>query len=74
MYKIMETTNRKTITDNLSKYCHLQKSDQTVIEVTQWSNSEGFDITLDDKIYSFTEGELEAMYLLSKIYFRETQE
>ena len=61
----MKTENRKSISDDLKKYDFLAKDDD-FITVTEWTNGEGFDITINDRIYSFTIGELEAIWYLVK--------
>lgn len=61
----MEKTNRKSIHTNLSKFDVLAKKDD-FIEVTEWTNSEGFDITINDKIFSLTHGQLKAIYYLTQ--------
>ena len=48
--------DRKSISDDLSKYKYLAKPDE-FIEVTEWSNSEGWDITINDKQFSLHEDE-----------------
>ena len=67
----MDIVNRKSINDNLRKYDHLAK-ENSFIEVTEWSNGEGWDITIDNKIFSLTEGELDAInYLTMSLRFNE---
>ena len=61
----MKTENRKSISDDLKKYDFLAK-DEDFITGTEWTNGEGFDITINDRIYSFTVGELEAIWYLVK--------
>ena len=61
----MKTENRKSISDDLKKYDFLAKDDD-FITVTESTNGEGFDITINDRIYSFTVGELEAIWYLVK--------
>lgn len=61
----MKTENRKSISDDLKKYDFLAKDDD-FITVTEWANGEGFDITINDRIYQFTTGELEAIWYLVK--------
>ena len=41
----MKIYNRKSITDELSKYCTFAKEND-FIEVTEWTNGEGIDITI----------------------------
>ena len=59
----MEISKRKTISDELTNYDYLAK-DHDFIQVTEWSNGEGFDITINEQIYSFTEGQINAMFHL----------
>lgn len=61
----MEIVNRKSINDNLKKYDYLAKDDD-FIEVTEWTNGEGIDITINDKIISLTSGQLDAINYLTK--------
>lgn len=61
----MERANRKSVNDNLRKYDHLAKKDG-FIEVTEWTNGEGWDICLNDKLISLTYGQLEAIKYLVK--------
>lgn len=61
----MEIYHKKSVSDDLRKYCYLAK-DNDFIEVTEWHNGEGIDITVKDKIISLTYGELDAINYLSK--------
>ena len=62
----MEHYNRKSVTDSLKKYDYLAK-DSDFIEVTEWHNGEGWDISINDnKIISLTWGQLEAISYLVK--------
>lgn len=56
----MEFANRRSVHDNLRKYCHLAK-DNSYIEVSEWINGEGYDITIDNRVISLTMGEIEAI-------------
>lgn len=64
----MEIQNRKSIIDKLKKYCYFSNGDNDFIEVTQWVNGEGIDITINsngqEKLFSLTYGELEAINYL----------
>ena len=67
----MEKCTRRTIQDKLSKYDYLKDKDKySFIEVTEWSNKEGYDISIEtdteSKIFSITNGELEAINYLAK--------
>ncbi len=59
----MEHTDRKSIHDDLCKYDHLQDKD-SFIEVTEWSNGAGIDVSLNEKLVQLTYGELEAINCL----------
>lgn len=61
----MEFVNRKSISDKLTKYDCLAKDDD-FIEVTEWTNGEGYDIVINDKIISLTDGQLDAINYLTK--------
>lgn len=63
---------RKAIYDKLKKYDHLAK-DSDFIEVTEWKNGEGWDITISDKtIISITYGQLEAInYLIDSLTYND---
>jgi len=37
------------------------------MEVTEWNNGEGFDVTIDDKHFSLTYGEFELLNVLARI-------
>lgn len=58
--------NRKSINDKLSSYDYLAKKDD-FIEITEWSNEAGIDISInDDKIFSLTYGQIDAIMHLVK--------
>ena len=68
---IMEKNTRKSVSDSLNKYDYLvNKDEHSFIEVTEWANGEGFDITIETKdksrLMSLTIGELEAINYLTK--------
>lgn len=60
-----EFSKRKSINDKLSKYDILAK-DSDFIEVTEWTNGEGFDISINERLINLTYGELEAINHLVK--------
>lgn len=62
---MMKFENKKSVNDHLHKYDILAKED-SFIDVTEWANGEGWDITIDDKQFSLTIGELEAINYLTK--------
>lgn len=61
----MEYAKRKSVNDKLRKYCHLAK-DSDFIEVTEWVNGEGWDITINNRVISLTYGELKAINYLTE--------
>ena len=61
----MKINERKSVSDELKKYDHLAK-DMDFIEVTEWTNGEGWDIWLNDRLMSLTYGQLEAINYLVK--------
>ena len=61
----MEKVKRKSVNDNLKKYDYLAK-DYEFIEVTEWRNGEGWDISINDKIIQLTVGQLDAINYLTK--------
>lgn len=61
----MEFVNKKSVNDKLTKYDCLAKDDD-FIEVTEWTNGEGYDIGINDKIISLTDGQLDAINYLTK--------
>ena len=69
-----EIYNKKSVMDNLKKYDYLAKDDD-YIEVTQWYNGEGYDISMkDDVLFSLTIGQLEAINYLTKKLDYEKEE
>ena len=66
----MEFNNRKSISDNLKKYDYLAKDDD-FIEVIEWTNGEGYDITINDKTISLTDGQINAInYLVKSLEYK----
>ena len=68
----MEKKSRKSICDNLIKYDYLESNKSAFIEVTEWTNGEGYDINFGlsnssiCNTISLTEGQLEAINYLVK--------
>ena len=60
----MKLYTRDAISDSLYKYDHLAKKD-SFIEVIEWANGEGWDITIDNKLIPLTIGELAAINFLT---------
>lgn len=64
----MEIQQRKSVIDELKKYCYCSNCSDDFIEVTEWNNGEGIDVTIhshgQDKFISLTHGELDAILYL----------
>lgn len=68
---MVKIKNRVSASDSLSKYDYLRNKDEKAfIEVTEWSNKEGIDISIEreneSKLFSLTYGELDAINYLSQ--------
>lgn len=61
----MKINSKKSINDDLQKYDYL-KDKSSFIEITEWTNGEGWDITINERIFNLTYGELEAINYLIK--------
>jgi hypothetical protein len=63
---MIETYTRKAKFASLQPYCHLAKK-HSYIEVTEWSNGEGFDVSIgaaEDRHFSLSWGEYQALQAL----------
>ena len=66
----MEFNSRKSVNDKLKKYDYLAK-DNDIIEVIEWTNGEGYDIIINDKIISLTRGQIDAInYLVGSLEYK----
>lgn len=61
----MEIKNRKSIFDDLNKYDYPSK-EHDFIQITEWTNGEGWDITINETVISLTFGQLEAINYLTQ--------
>ena len=62
----MECKKRKSVFADLNVFDYTAK-ENNFIQVTEWPNGEGWDISInDDIIFSLTQGQLEAINYLSK--------
>lgn len=57
--------DRKSVNADLNDFCYLAKP-HDFIEVTNWSNLDGYDITIGEKQITLTVGELDAIKALVK--------
>lgn len=65
----METRELNSISDDLVKYDHLAKIDD-FIQITEWANGEGYDISINDRMFNLTEGQLNAInYLVQTLRY-----
>lgn len=63
----MKLYKRNAVFTELKPYCHLA-SDTSFMEVCEWENGEGFDVTVNDRFsFSLTYGELDALIVLTKV-------
>lgn len=63
----MEFKSRKSVTDNLSKYTLFGTKEGDYISVTEWENSEGWDIDINGKAMSLHYDELKAINYLVNV-------
>lgn len=66
---MMKIINRKSVSDKLSRFDYLKNKDASddFIEVTEWSNGEGIDISIESRpLISLSFGELSAINYLTK--------
>lgn len=56
----MVFTQLKSVSDDLNKYDYLAK-ENSFIQVTEWENGEGYNITIDDNTFGLTRGEISAI-------------
>lgn len=67
----MESKKVNSISDNLRRYDYLAKKDDFII-VTEWYNSEGYTITINDKVIDLSTGQLDAInYLVKSLEYNE---
>ena len=63
----MNVSNRRSVMSSLSDYCCFSKAED-FMEVTQWSNGEGYDIEIQSNVgnqkFSLTYGEYELLQVL----------
>ncbi len=61
---------RKAVMASLDDYCHFAK-EHDFMEVTQWENGEGWDITIEaenhSRTFKLTDGEMRALIVLTNI-------
>lgn len=65
MLQTMKFGERKSVSDDLNKYDYMAKNSD-FIEVTEWMNGEGWDISINETQLHLTRGELDAINYLTK--------
>lgn len=60
----IEKYTRNAVCCNLNEFDHLFAGENDFIEVCEWKNGEGYDISINDEHYSFTIGEIDAINCL----------
>lgn len=61
----MKFNDRKSINDKLSKYIPYSQ-DSEFVEITEWTNEEGWDIAINEKTISLSRDELDMINFLTK--------
>lgn len=62
---IVKKYKRKSVFADLGQFCYLQK-EHAFIEVAEWNNGDGYDITINERIIPLTHGEIKAIRYLTK--------
>jgi hypothetical protein len=62
----MKFQQRSSVYTNLRQYCYHAKPDD-IVEVAEWLNGEGWDISFGNRIISITMGELQAINVLCNV-------
>lgn len=66
----IEFSKRKSAFSQLKNYCHLA-GEHDYVEVTEWSNDEGYDVVVSSKHgeqrFSLTHGEIDLLQVLLKV-------
>lgn len=64
----MNFSTRKCVHTQLNKYCSLAKPHE-IIEVTEWTNGEGWDVAVGTRNFQLSYGEFAALQVLTNIVF-----
>jgi ribosomal protein L3 len=67
----ISVSNRRSVFSPLEKYCHCS-AENDFIEVTEWTNGEGFDVTVSrvngEDVFKLTHGELTLLNILANYH------
>ena len=62
----MKFAKRNSVYTELPAYCHLAKPYE-IIEVTEWTNGEGWDVAVGTRTFQLTYGEYTALQVLLNV-------
>lgn len=62
----MNFATRRTVYTDLRDYCHIAKP-HDMVEVCEWTNGEGWDISIGTRQLMLTHGELQAILVLCNV-------
>ena len=62
---VVKEYKRKCIEADLGQFCYLQRPN-AFIEVCEWNNGDGYDITINERVIQLTRGEVKAIKYLTK--------
>lgn len=62
----MNFAQRRAVYADLRDYCHMAKPHE-IVEVTEWTNGEGWDISIGNRNFQLTMGELQALQVLCNV-------
>ena len=70
--KIIEHYQRNAVCCNLMDFDPIFADKSDFVEVCEWKNGAGYDVSINDEHYSFTIGELKAInYLIKQLNKKE---
>lgn len=74
---MMEISRRKSVIDNLRKFCFSSTNEEDTIEVTEWANGDGVDVSItrgdNTSLFTFSYEELDAVNYLVKVLAYEKE-
>lgn len=62
----MNFSKRNSVYTDLPPYCHLAKPHE-IMEVTEWTNGEGWDVAIGNRTFQLTYGEYAALQVLVNV-------
>ena len=61
----LEKYERRAVCCNLNEFDNIFADEYDFVEVCEWKNGEGYNIAINDRYYSLSRGELEAINFLT---------